>query len=93
MDSIPVRQLNQDTAGVLARVERGETLEITSRGRPIARIVPAPATGLDEMQDLIAAGRVVPATLSAPFVPPEGLVDDDADSGALLSSLRDEERW
>jgi hypothetical protein len=47
---------------------------------------------LDELEDLIAAGRVVPATLSAPFLPPEGLVDDDADSGALLSSLRDEER-
>jgi prevent-host-death family protein len=41
VESIPVRQLNQDTAGVLARVERGESLEITSRGRAIARLVPA----------------------------------------------------
>ena len=93
MDSIPVRELNQDTAGVLARVERGESLEITSRGRPIARIVPATSRGLEELDDLIASGRVVPATLGTPFVPPEGPVEENADAGALLSSLRDEERW
>jgi len=40
---IPIRTLNQDTADVLARVERGETVEITNRGRPIARIVPVTA--------------------------------------------------
>lgn len=93
MDSIPVRQLNQDTAGVLARVERGESLEITSRGRPIARLIPATPHGLDELDDLIADGRVVPATISGPFVLPDQPVDEGADAGALLSALRDEERW
>jgi len=93
VDSIPVRQLNQDTAGVLARVERGESLEITSRGRPIARLVPATGGDLDELADLVAAGRAVPATLGAPFVVPVGPVDADADAGRLLSALRDEERW
>ena len=92
MDSIPVRQLNQDTAGVLARVERGESLEITSRGRTIARLVPATPPELDELDDLIAAGRVVPATITAPFVLPEGPVEE-TDAGDLLSMLRDEERW
>ena len=93
MDSIPVRQLNQDTAGVLARVERGESLEITSRGRPIARLVPATPRGPEELDDLIATGRVVPATVSAPFELPDQPVDDGADVGELLSALRDEERW
>ena len=93
MESIPVRQLNQDTAGVLARVERGESLEITSRGRPIARLVPATPPGLEELDDLIAAGRVVPATIGAPFELPDQPVDDAADAGELLSALRDEERW
>jgi prevent-host-death family protein len=92
VDSIPVRQLNQDTAGVLARVERGESLEITSRGRTIARLVPATPPGLDELDELIAAGRVVPATISAPFVLPAGPAED-TDAGELLSMLRDEERW
>ena len=93
MESIPVRQLNQDTAGVLARVEGGESLEITSRGRPIARLVPITGSGPDDLDDLIAAGRVIPATITAPFVLPEGTVDAEADAGALLSALRDEERW
>jgi prevent-host-death family protein len=93
VESIPVRQLNQDTAGVLARVERGESLEITSRGRPIARLVPATPQGLDELDDLIAAGRIVPATLHAPFAVPEGPPYVGPEAGELLSSLRDEERW
>jgi len=93
VESIPVRQLNQDTAGVLARVERGESLEITSRGRPIARLVPATGGKLDEVADLVAAGRAVPATISAPFETPDGPLDDSPESGELLSALRDEERW
>ena len=92
MESIPVRQLNQDTAGVLARVERGESLEITSRGRPVARLVPVTSHGLDELDDLVAAGRVVPATLGGPFVAPRGPVEQGVDAGELLSALRDEER-
>jgi prevent-host-death family protein len=93
VESIPVRQLNQDTAGVLARVERGESLEITSRGRPIARLVPAMGRGLDELEDLIAAGQVVPATITGPFEAPEGPVQDDVDAGELLSDMRNDERW
>ncbi|MGQ0774250.1 MAG: type II toxin-antitoxin system Phd/YefM family antitoxin [Pseudonocardiales bacterium] len=36
---VPLRVLNQDTASVMARVERGETVEITRRGKVIGRIV------------------------------------------------------
>jgi prevent-host-death family protein len=93
VESIPVRQLNQDTAGVLARVERGESLQITSRGRVIARLVPTTPPGLDELDDLIAAGRVVPATVRPPFAVPEGPLPSGPEAGELLSELRDEERW
>ncbi|MGH3538880.1 MAG: type II toxin-antitoxin system Phd/YefM family antitoxin, partial [Pseudonocardiaceae bacterium] len=41
MSEVPVRELNQNTAGVLARVKRGEELDITERGAIIARLVPA----------------------------------------------------
>ena len=78
---------------MLARVERGESLEITSRGRPIARLVPVTGGKLDEVADLVAAGRAVPATISAPFETPAGPLDDGPESGELLSALRDEERW
>jgi prevent-host-death family protein len=90
VDQIPIRTLNQDTAGVLARVESGETVEITYRGRPIARIVPIGDAGL---ADLIAAGVVMPATSVHPVPMPTVPAVAGSEAGELLSSLRDEERW
>lgn len=89
VEQVPVRVLNQDTAGVLARVESGETIEITSRGRPIARIVPI-AHG--ELDDLIAAGRVTPATVRGPFTMPTIKAPPGSDAAELIRQLRDEER-
>jgi prevent-host-death family protein len=34
------RELRNDTAGVLRRVEAGETIVITRRGKPVADLVP-----------------------------------------------------
>jgi prevent-host-death family protein len=65
--AVPIRVLNQDTAGVLARVERGETIEITRRGSVICRIVPVTEGELD---DLVLAGKVAPATVSGPWTTP-----------------------
>ena len=41
MRRVPARELNQHTADVLARVERGERVEITRNGKLIAVIEPA----------------------------------------------------
>jgi prevent-host-death family protein len=90
IEQVPVRMLNQDTAGVLAKVEHGETVEITSRGKPIARIVPI-ANG--EMDDLVAAGWVTPATMHGPIPMPEGDIDVTNSASAALIAMRDEERW
>jgi prevent-host-death family protein len=90
MEQIPIRTLNQDTAGVLARVERGEIIEITNRGNPIARIVPIAA---DPMADLVASGLVLPPTLTGPIPVPAVAAEPGADAGQLISALRDEERW
>ena len=35
--------LQQNAASILRRVQRGESVEVTARGRPIARLVPAKA--------------------------------------------------
>ena len=42
MDRIGVRELRQNASKYLARVEKGETLEITDRGRPVALLTPVP---------------------------------------------------
>jgi prevent-host-death family protein len=44
MSSVPARQLRNDTAGVLRRVEAGERVTITVNGRPVAELVPVQRT-------------------------------------------------
>jgi len=90
MSEVPVRELNQDTAGVLARVKRGEQIDITERGAVVARIVPAQPHPLSAM---IAAGSLHPATLSGPAPRPCGPINTDHEAGQLLRELRDDERY
>lgn len=88
MESVPIRVLNQDTAGVMSLVERGEVVEVTNRGRPIARIVPVGVSS--ELADLVARGRVIPATRSGPIAMPPGEIDTTTDSTQILSELRED---
>jgi prevent-host-death family protein len=90
MSEVPVRELNQNTAGVLARVKRGEQIDITERGAVVARLVPAQENPLAEM---ISAGRLHPATLSGPAPRLSGPVSTDHEAGQLLRDLRDDERY
>jgi len=85
-----VRELNQNTSGVLARVKRGEQLEITERGTVIARLVPATEDPLTEM---IRSGRLRPATVSGPAPRPSGPVITDHEAGELLREMRNDERY
>ncbi|MFF0338556.1 type II toxin-antitoxin system Phd/YefM family antitoxin [Kribbella sp. NPDC004875] len=89
MDSIPVRELNQHTSAVLARVANGESLEITVSGRPAARLVP-----IDEAEntlaDLARRGRLIPASDPTPLALPTGPADLTVDSTDVVSDLRDE---
>ncbi|MFD0521707.1 type II toxin-antitoxin system Phd/YefM family antitoxin [Paractinoplanes durhamensis] len=92
MDTIGVRELNQNTSQVLARVTAGETVEITDRGHPIARLVPV---GDDQstLARLVAAGRAIPPAGSGPVPLPPKLGDDVVDVAATVAEMRDEERW
>lgn len=58
MKTIGVRELRQHASRYLEEVAAGESIEITDRGHPVARLVPI--TG-DPWEDLIAAGEVVTA--------------------------------
>ena len=62
-DQIGVRELRQYASTYLARVKAGETLTVTERGRPIARIVPLDAAARDWRQDWIERGLMRPATV------------------------------
>jgi prevent-host-death family protein len=90
MAEVPVRELNQNTAKVLARVKRGESIAITERGMVIARLVPAHD---DPLSELISSGRLHPASLSGRAPRPTGPLSNDAESGQILRDMRDAERY
>jgi len=90
VSEISIRTLNQETSKVLARVKAGEEMTVTERGTVIAKIVPVPTGPLD---DLVTAGRVRPATGRGPAPRPTLPAKGNADAGALLRSMRDEERY
>lgn len=58
MRSIGVRELRQNASRYLREVKRGETVEVTERGEPIARLVPIPEESTHER--LVAEGRIRP---------------------------------
>lgn len=59
MASIGVRELRQRASELLRRVEQGETIEVTDRGRRVAVLAPPPdGTALDRLR---AVGDVEPA--------------------------------
>lgn len=58
MERIGLRELRQHASRYLARVAEGEVVEVTDRGRPVARLVPIRS---DTWSDLVATGRVVVA--------------------------------
>lgn len=58
--SVSMRELQQNLKRVMACVERGETLELTRRSRPVARLSPVAAKGpLSGWPDLEARTRAV----------------------------------
>jgi prevent-host-death family protein len=58
--TISIRELQQNLKQVLARVERGQVIEVTRRRRPVARLVPLRSTGPSTpWPDLDARARAV----------------------------------
>jgi prevent-host-death family protein len=91
MASIGIRELRQRASELLRRVERGETIEVTDRGRRIALLSPPPkGSALDRLR---ALGEIDPATgdlddLPAPLVLAPGIEHPSK----VLSRLRRNER-
>lgn len=67
MTSVGVLELRQRASELLRLVERGETVEITDRGRPVALLAPLP-TGTP-LERLRASGEVERATVHLDDLP------------------------
>ena len=78
MVEVATRELRNDTAGVLRRVEAGESVVITVRGKAVADLVPH-------------RSEAAPRGLSpADVMEIRGIADGDPTWGADLAKLRDE---
>jgi prevent-host-death family protein len=91
MTSVGVRELRQRASELLRLVERGEVIEITDRGRPVAQLAPLPqGTPLERMQ---AAGEIDPASADLNDLPePLTLPAGTESPSAVLTRLRHDER-
>jgi prevent-host-death family protein len=76
MRQVPIRELNQRTADVLARVESGERVAITRNGVRVAIIEPAQP---DPLGGLIESGDLRPARGRLPLFPGSEPATDDSD--------------
>ena len=86
MDTIGVRELQQHASAALRRVERGETLGVTDRGRLVAILAsPSAATGAGA---LLASGRVQAARRAPEDLP--ALVESKRRIAEVLDELRDD---
>jgi prevent-host-death family protein len=91
METIGLRELNQNPSRVVARVRAGASIIVTDRGKPVLRMVPEiehPST----LQRMVSEGTArPPAEQGMPDLIPE-LADGVASLSDLIVADRDEER-
>jgi prevent-host-death family protein len=93
MASVGIRELRQQASRLLRRVERGESIEITDRGRPVAILSPIPDEDIGPMERLRQAGDVTPAKGSIGHLPPPLRLEPGQEApSVILARMRADER-
>lgn len=91
MASVGVRELRQRASELLRRVEAGETIEVTDRGRPVAILAPIPKRSRIEL--LKATGDLHPGRHDLDDLPdPLPLEPGQEPPSSVLERLRRDER-
>jgi prevent-host-death family protein len=90
MTRVGVRELRQRASELLRRVEEGESIEITDRGRPVAMLTPLPE---DPLARLMASGDLEASEGGLADLPePLRLPDGSEPPSSVLARLRRNER-
>ena len=85
METIGLRELNQNPSRAVARVRAGETLVVTDRGRPILRMVPE-VEQPGALRRLVAEGTVAaPAESGLPELIPDLAPETESVTELLLA--------
>ena len=91
MASSGIRELRQRASELLRRVEAGETIEITDRGRPVAVLAPLP--NQRPIERLRLSGDLEPAGSDLTDLPePLPLAPGQEPPSSVLERLRRDER-
>lgn len=91
MTRIGIRELRQRASEYLRRVEAGETIEVTDRGRPVALLTPIPSA--PPIERLRASGDIEGGTAGWDDMPPPLKLDEGQEApSAVLARLRSDER-
>jgi prevent-host-death family protein len=85
-----IRELRQNASGLIRRVVEGETIEVTERGRPVARIVPLHGRSL--LDQMIVEGRATAARGDLLELEPFASAPGNRPLSELLADLRADER-
>jgi prevent-host-death family protein len=89
MDRVGVRELRQNLSVYLRRVSRGETLEVTERGQPVATLQPI----VDPDDALARLARKIPLRRGAgnlAELPPPTKVELERPISDVLENLRED---
>ena len=91
MHKVGIRELNQRTAEVLARVEMGERLEIMRNGKTLGIIEPSHPSPLAA---LLEEGEFRPACSRLPtFDSTVEFADDSSELDAVTGDRQNQDRW
>jgi prevent-host-death family protein len=91
---VGIRELRQNLSIYVDRVKEGETLEVTEHGHPVAELGPIRPRSKSLFQEMVADGRIKPATRSIKDLPdPVRLMPGAETSTSILLRMRDEETY
>lgn len=93
MERIGVRELRQNASKYLDRVKRGESIEVTERGVPIAVLGPMATVKRSRVDELIEQGRMTAGTgeLAEILARPRAPIDQNY-TGPSIAQILDEQR-
>lgn len=92
MDKVTVREFSYNPSAMFARVEKGETIEVTRHGEVVAILVPPQRSTKTWYEQMVERGEIIPVERKSWDEMTHVEVPDDVDPLALLLELREDER-
>ena len=90
MARVGIRELKQNASAVVRRAAAGETVEITDRGRPVARMGPLGDKGV--LERMVAEGRATEAEGDLLDHAPIDEIAGKRSLSTVLAEMRSDER-